>query len=159
MYVARQQRRGGGDRNRSLGDRRLAADSLGGTIGRPKNRFAGRTDHIGPVRQVMALFDLAEDLGFADHLALERSGECKEMAERVHALAAEALRNQLGGGQPRVVGQSLEQRLGRGRRIVHHHQEFEALTGRNDNRLAHPGGAHPGEEFGLIRLTGQKPIP
>jgi hypothetical protein len=73
-------RRGDGDR--SFGDGGFGAYALGGIVGGLEYGFQFRPDGVGLDRFAMSGLDLAQYMGFADDLAVERTGHREQVAHR-----------------------------------------------------------------------------
>ena len=130
----------GGDRDTARGDLRFAADFFGYSEGALQERLEVGGDGADFARDTVGLFDLAEDLGFANDHAVEGTGDAEEMADGFAvAVFVEVGLDVVGRDReifvekPQEVGFSLRRR---GFAVVLEGEQFDAVAGGEDEAFA-----------------------
>ena len=87
----------------------------------------------------MTGLDLPENVGLADHQAIERGGHGEDMADGV--LAGQHIERsvQVLGRQPRVRGHQRDDASHRGLVVMVNRLDLDPVAGRHDQRLFDPG--------------------
>ena len=138
--------RRGGDGNRPLADGGLAAHPFGGAVGRLQKRLQLAPVHAGVAGHAVAGLHLAQDLGLADHQAVEGRGDREDVTHRFCARQNVELAVEVGGRQLRVLGHDLGDTPGGVLGIVVDRLHLDALARRQHHGLLDPRPAQALEE-------------
>src|SRR5437762_4874540 len=95
------------------------------------------TDNVGGARGRVRLFDLPEDLRFADHERVETGSDSEEMPRDVEIRHLIKVRLQRLTVDAVEVGDELDKRLASALDLVAHTIQLSAVAGREHDRFAH----------------------